>query len=65
MLYKVEGHLQVKEIAEGGTIDRKVDLASSVLWSKEEIAPCPSSCDFQLPLPHTFEIEGQHYVDDK
>ncbi|KAH7876132.1 uncharacterized protein C8R40DRAFT_1169780 [Lentinula edodes] len=58
---KVEGHLQVKEIAEGGTIDRKVDLASSVLWSKEEIAPCPSSCDFQLPLPHTFEIEGQHY----
>ncbi|KAJ3890804.1 hypothetical protein GG344DRAFT_48725 [Lentinula edodes] len=58
---KVEGHLQVKEIAEGGTIDRKVDLASSVLWSKEEIAPCPSSCDFQLLLPHTFEIEGQHY----
>ncbi|KAJ3854025.1 hypothetical protein EV368DRAFT_37689 [Lentinula lateritia] len=58
---KVEGHLQVKEIAEGGTVDRKVDLASSVLWSKEEIAPCPSSCDFQLPLPHTFEIEGQHY----
>ncbi|KAJ3783550.1 hypothetical protein GGU10DRAFT_50560 [Lentinula aff. detonsa] len=58
---KVEGHLRIKEIAEGGTVDRKVDLASSVLWSKKEHTPCPNSCEFQLVLPNTFEIEGQHY----
>ncbi|KAJ3770292.1 hypothetical protein FB446DRAFT_647221 [Lentinula raphanica] len=59
---KVEGRLQIKEIAEGGTVDKKVDLASSVLWSKEQDKPCPNSQDFQLVLPNTFEIEGQHYT---
>ncbi|KAJ4482383.1 hypothetical protein J3R30DRAFT_3459026 [Lentinula aciculospora] len=59
---KVEGRLHVKEIAEGGTVDNKVGLASAVLWSKEEHGPCPSSCEFQLSLPNTFEIDGQHYT---
>ncbi|KAF5380687.1 hypothetical protein D9757_007043 [Collybiopsis confluens] len=59
---KVEGRLKVKEIAEGGTADRKVCLAAEQLWSKESRTPCPSPCAFQLSLPTSLILEGGSYT---
>jgi hypothetical protein len=59
---KIEGRLQVKEIAEGGTVDRKVCITSAQLWSEEMGVSCPNSCRFQLTLPTKFDLEGQPYV---
>ncbi|KIK69777.1 hypothetical protein GYMLUDRAFT_34175 [Collybiopsis luxurians FD-317 M1] len=59
---KVEGRLQVKEIAEGGTVNTRICLANARLWSREMQGPCPSHCAFQLSLPTSFELEGRSYT---
>ncbi|KAJ6538545.1 hypothetical protein DFH09DRAFT_1177180 [Mycena vulgaris] len=59
---KVEGRLQLKEIAEGGHADTKLCLDTVLLWIKDaHNAVCPSSLHFSLTLPTTFQYEGRSY----
>ncbi|KAJ7283964.1 hypothetical protein C8J57DRAFT_1171957 [Mycena rebaudengoi] len=59
---KVEGRLELKEIAEGGHIDTKLCLDTVLLWIKDgNNAVCPSSLQFALTLPTTFTHEGRSY----
>ncbi|KZP08690.1 hypothetical protein FIBSPDRAFT_964594 [Athelia psychrophila] len=52
---KVEGTLQLQEIAEGGTDIIQLCLESAVLWSKHIEGPiCPSSLSFALKLPKSY-----------
>ncbi|KAJ7180372.1 hypothetical protein C8R43DRAFT_399218 [Mycena crocata] len=59
---KVEGRLQVEEVAEGGQIDHKLCLDTVLLWIKDANNPvCPSSLRFSLTLPTSFQYEGHTY----
>jgi len=59
---KVEGRLELKEIAEGGHTDSKLCLDTVLLWIKDDNNPvCPSSLPFSLTLPTSFQYEGRTY----
>ncbi|KAJ7752759.1 hypothetical protein DFH07DRAFT_824908 [Mycena maculata] len=59
---KVEGRLQLKEIAEGGHTDHKIRLETALLWIKDANNPvCPPTLHFSLTLPTTFQHEGRSY----
>lgn len=63
MLAQIEGRLRLKEIAEGGTATASLVLDTATLWFKDRVNPtCPTSLNFSLALPLTFEYEGQTYV---
>ncbi|KIM71344.1 hypothetical protein PILCRDRAFT_56189, partial [Piloderma croceum F 1598] len=56
---KIEGILQLQEIAEGGTTTTQLCLDKSLLWSKERNKSniCPTSLPFKLTLPSTY-VDG-------
>ncbi|KAJ7639086.1 hypothetical protein FB45DRAFT_1001079 [Roridomyces roridus] len=59
---KIEGRLQMEEVAEGGTVDLAVCLESALLWIKDpNNSVCPSTLRFTISLPTTFDYEGQTY----
>ncbi|KAJ7498660.1 hypothetical protein FB451DRAFT_1016434 [Mycena latifolia] len=59
---KVEGRLELKEIAEGGHTDTTLCLDTVLLWIKDANNPvCPRSLPFSLTLPATFQYEGRSY----
>ncbi|KAJ7167469.1 hypothetical protein C8R46DRAFT_1093101 [Mycena filopes] len=59
---KVEGRLQLKEVAGGGHIDTALILDTVLLWMKDVSNPvCPSTLRFSLTLPTTFVYNGQRY----
>ncbi|EPQ51092.1 hypothetical protein GLOTRDRAFT_118131 [Gloeophyllum trabeum ATCC 11539] len=54
---KIEGFLQLKEIAEGGTTSVTLCSEKTTLWSKRsssEPGSCPSTLRFSLTIPTTF-----------
>ncbi|PPQ92855.1 hypothetical protein CVT25_004343 [Psilocybe cyanescens] len=59
---KIEGRLKLKEIAEGGTAIAKLCLDTALLWIKDrDNIQCPTSLNFALALPSTFEYEDKTY----
>ncbi|KAJ6588787.1 hypothetical protein B0H19DRAFT_1101148 [Mycena capillaripes] len=59
---KVEGHLHLKENAEGGHIHYNLCLDKSLLWIRRSSNPvCPSSLHFSRTLPSVFQYEGRRY----
>ncbi|KAH9480633.1 hypothetical protein JR316_0007233 [Psilocybe cubensis] len=59
---KIEGRLKLKEIAEGGTAIAKLCLDTALLWVKDQSrTECPTSLQFALALPSTFEYEEKTY----
>ncbi|KAJ7368594.1 hypothetical protein DFH08DRAFT_831772 [Mycena albidolilacea] len=59
---RVEGRLELKEIAEGGHTDTTLCLDTVLLWIKDSNNPvCPSVLPFSLTLPTTFQYEGRSY----
>ncbi|KAJ6515613.1 hypothetical protein C8R45DRAFT_213658 [Mycena sanguinolenta] len=58
----VEGHLVLKEIAEGGHTETTLCLDTVLLWMKEDNNPvCPSTLPFSVTLPTTFQYNGRSY----
>ncbi|KAJ7068536.1 hypothetical protein C8F01DRAFT_1017973 [Mycena amicta] len=59
---KVEGRLELKEIAEGGHSTTSLCLDTIVLYIKDASNPvCPSSLRFALSLPTQFQYNGRSY----
>jgi hypothetical protein len=59
---KIEGRLDLKEIAEGGTAVAKLCLNNALLWIKDDANPrCPTSLHFAIGLPDTFTYEDKTY----
>ncbi|KAJ7231403.1 hypothetical protein B0H12DRAFT_1146589 [Mycena haematopus] len=59
---KVEGHLELKENAEGGHMHYTLCLEEVKLWTKDDGNPnCPASLHFSVPLPTVFQHEDQSY----
>ena len=53
--HQVEGCLELREIAEGGTSKSSVCLDSKRIWSHEDAqGSSPESFDFELRIPMTF-----------
>ena len=60
---QVEGHLNLREIGEGGTTTYKLCLEKVTLWSKEaDSESCPRTLEFSLTLPTTFSDDKDTYV---
>ncbi|KAF7375366.1 hypothetical protein MSAN_00424100 [Mycena sanguinolenta] len=60
--FKVEGHLELKENAEGGHTHHILCMETAELWCKgDDNSVCPSSLRFSVALPTAFEHEGQSY----
>ncbi|KAJ6496127.1 hypothetical protein C8R45DRAFT_823226 [Mycena sanguinolenta] len=60
--FKVEGHLELKENAEGGHTHHILCMENVELWCKDnDNSICPSSLRFSVALPTVFEHEGQSY----
>jgi len=51
---KIEGELQIKEVAGSGTTSSSLCLDVKTLWSRDSPGPCPTSLPFSLTLPNTF-----------
>ncbi|KAF9533091.1 hypothetical protein CPB83DRAFT_845820 [Crepidotus variabilis] len=59
---KIEGHLSVKELGEGGSSTALLCLDSRKLWEKSsQSSTCPASLRFSLGLPASFEHEKKTY----
>ena len=60
---QVEGHLNLREVGEGGTTTYKLCLEKVTLWSKEaDSESCPRTLEFNLTLPTTFSDDKDTYV---
>ncbi|TFK24984.1 hypothetical protein FA15DRAFT_383944 [Coprinopsis marcescibilis] len=59
---KLEGHLKLREIAEGGHSTARLCLDTRVLWIKDrENRICPDTLRFSLQIPDTFTFEEKTY----
>ncbi|KAF7332284.1 hypothetical protein MKEN_00109600 [Mycena kentingensis (nom. inval.)] len=59
---RVEGRLQLKEIAEGGNSTTSLCLDTTILYIRNDRnAVCPSSLPFSLTLPTSFVYNGRTY----
>lgn len=60
---KIKGTLRLKEVAEGGTVTHELALTRVSLWNKDrDPGPCPTSLEFSLSLPATFNDGKDDYV---
>jgi len=51
---KIEGALQIKEVAGSGTSSSSLCLDVKTLWTRDSPGACPTSLPFSLTLPSTF-----------
>ncbi|KLO10909.1 hypothetical protein SCHPADRAFT_906442 [Schizopora paradoxa] len=58
---KMEGELQIKEVAGSGTSSSSLCLQVKTLWSRESSGACPTSLSFSFTLPSTFSDKKAEY----